>query len=189
MQVPPLCFALTGMTSNCSLLAQEGEASDGEGGLGEEERAGDPEEKAVIAGFEDVGEDSADEGKQKGQGPESRLAGNSRGDEDEEDGGDDERGGVAEVATAARRGVECKRSDGRDGDGGVGERGEEGSRGLEGNAERGGIAAEDVGEGVRIEGVGGEEDEKGSEHPGDEEGGEVGAAGFRDPCDEADGEG
>src|SRR6185437_6381007 len=95
--------------------------------------------------------------------------------------------GVAEVAAAARGGVERERGDGGDCDGGVGQRGKEGARRLERNAERGGVAAEDVGEGVRLEGIGGEEEEERSQNPGDEEGREIGAAGFRNPGDEADG--
>src|SRR5690242_4051676 len=39
-----------------------------------------------------------------------------------------------------------------------------------------------------MEGVGGEENEERSEHPEDEQRGEVGAAGLRNPGDEGDGE-
>jgi hypothetical protein len=61
-------------------LRQGGEAEEG---LGEEDAAGEGEEELAVAGFEGVGEDSADEGEEEGEGPEPGFGDRLGGDEGE----------------------------------------------------------------------------------------------------------
>lgn len=59
----PRRFAVLPGGSLSQLVCEQGQASDTQGGLSEKQRAGDPEEMAAVAGFEDVGEveDASDE--------------------------------------------------------------------------------------------------------------------------------
>ena len=166
------------------LLDQQRQSGHAEGCLCEEQRSRDPEEPAAVAGFEDVGEDSAGKGQEKRKGPESRLAGNHGGNEQEENCGDDERGGVSEIAGAAHGGVKRESCQGGNGDSGIGKRGKENVRRFERETDFGSLAAKDVAEGVRAESVGGEEDEDGSQNPDDEKRGQIGASALCQPRDE-----